>query len=363
MALKKIQLKRELRKQRRTSIATGAPMPPALPRRLGSVRGADMAGLTKELPRRFTVGSRAQSELRMAGDGSGYYDDDKKDAAKPDRPPLRLMSRESFRRFAGPPKPSDAPAPAPGAPAAPATPAAPETPAPPSPARRGAAPEIPASTDLERRLVDRARVLEAALRSPEALDVDALGLAPLVDVAGAALRAAAAAPVSAPAGFLLVDAALVRAPPAGALEAARDAAAAALARRAVFGALVATQARADDAPRAPAKTRGPEADGDGAVALRDGLLAEVVGDLAPGACAGALLESLAAASKLAERRALDAAWRSTAGPTTLQNSRALGHIEVVLADFWTNRLLSSSSRRTAEELASNRSMTRTLQSG
>ena len=92
MALKKIQLKRELRKQRRTSIATGAPMPPALPRRLGSVRGADMAGLTKELPRRFTVGSRAQSELRMAGDGSGYYDDDKKDAAKPDRPPLRLMS-------------------------------------------------------------------------------------------------------------------------------------------------------------------------------------------------------------------------------------------------------------------------------
>ena len=93
MALKKIQLKRELRKQRRTSIATGAPMPPALPRRLGSVRGADMAGLTKELPRRFTVGSRAQSELRMAGDGSGYYDDDKKDAAKPERPPLRLMSR------------------------------------------------------------------------------------------------------------------------------------------------------------------------------------------------------------------------------------------------------------------------------
>ena len=41
----------------------------------------------------------------------------------------------------------------------------------------------------------------------------------------------------------------------------------------------------------------------------------------------------------------------------------LGQIEVDSADFWTNRLLSSSSRSTAEELASKRSHTRTLKSG
>ena len=40
----------------------------------------------------------------------------------------------------------------------------------------------------------------------------------------------------------------------------------------------------------------------------------------------------------------------------------LRQIEVVLADFWTNRLLSSSSRSTAEDLASKWSHTRTLKS-
>ena len=41
----------------------------------------------------------------------------------------------------------------------------------------------------------------------------------------------------------------------------------------------------------------------------------------------------------------------------------LGQIDVDSADFWTNRLLSSSSRGTAESLASKRSHTRTLKSG
>ena len=41
----------------------------------------------------------------------------------------------------------------------------------------------------------------------------------------------------------------------------------------------------------------------------------------------------------------------------------LGHIEVDSADFWTNRWLSSSSRSTAESLASKRSHTRTSKSG
>ena len=41
----------------------------------------------------------------------------------------------------------------------------------------------------------------------------------------------------------------------------------------------------------------------------------------------------------------------------------LNQIEVDSADFWTNRLLSSSSRSTAEEIASKRSHTRTLKSG
>jgi len=41
----------------------------------------------------------------------------------------------------------------------------------------------------------------------------------------------------------------------------------------------------------------------------------------------------------------------------------LGQIEVDSADFWTNRLLSSSFRSTAEELASKLSHTRTLKSG
>ena len=41
----------------------------------------------------------------------------------------------------------------------------------------------------------------------------------------------------------------------------------------------------------------------------------------------------------------------------------LGHIEVDSADFWTNRLLSSSSRSTAKESGPNRSITRTLKSG
>ena len=74
---------------------------------------------------------------------------------------------------------------------------------------------------------------------------------------------------------------------------------------------------------ARARRRGRQADGDGAVALRDGLLAEVVGDLAPGACAGALLESLAAASKLAERRALEAANAKTNAEIALEVSQ--GH--------------------------------------
>jgi len=41
----------------------------------------------------------------------------------------------------------------------------------------------------------------------------------------------------------------------------------------------------------------------------------------------------------------------------------LGQIEVDSADFWTNRLLSSSSRSTVEESGPNRSITRTLKSG
>merc|ERR1712147_204858 len=41
----------------------------------------------------------------------------------------------------------------------------------------------------------------------------------------------------------------------------------------------------------------------------------------------------------------------------------LGHIEVDSADFWTDRLLSSSSRSTAEVLVSKHSNTRTLKSG
>ena len=42
---------------------------------------------------------------------------------------------------------------------------------------------------------------------------------------------------------------------------------------------------------------------------------------------------------------------------------SLGHFPLVSADFWTNRLLSSSSRSTAEELASKRPHTLTLKSG
>jgi hypothetical protein len=41
----------------------------------------------------------------------------------------------------------------------------------------------------------------------------------------------------------------------------------------------------------------------------------------------------------------------------------LDQTEVDSADFWTNRLLSSSSRSTAEEIASKLSHTRTLKSG
>ena len=41
----------------------------------------------------------------------------------------------------------------------------------------------------------------------------------------------------------------------------------------------------------------------------------------------------------------------------------LGQIALDSADFWTNRLLSSSSRSTVEELASRPSHTRTLKSG
>ena len=41
----------------------------------------------------------------------------------------------------------------------------------------------------------------------------------------------------------------------------------------------------------------------------------------------------------------------------------LGHIEVDSADSWTNRLLSASSRSTAEVLVSKHSNTRTLKSG
>jgi hypothetical protein len=42
---------------------------------------------------------------------------------------------------------------------------------------------------------------------------------------------------------------------------------------------------------------------------------------------------------------------------------SLGQIEVDSADFWTDRLLSSSSRSTADNLLSNHSNTRTLKSG
>ena len=41
----------------------------------------------------------------------------------------------------------------------------------------------------------------------------------------------------------------------------------------------------------------------------------------------------------------------------------LGQIEVDSADFWTNRLLSSSSRSTAKKIVSKHSNTRTLKSG
>jgi hypothetical protein len=41
----------------------------------------------------------------------------------------------------------------------------------------------------------------------------------------------------------------------------------------------------------------------------------------------------------------------------------LNQIEVDSADFWTNRLLSSSSRSTAKESGPHRSITRTLKSG
>ena len=41
----------------------------------------------------------------------------------------------------------------------------------------------------------------------------------------------------------------------------------------------------------------------------------------------------------------------------------LGQFQVDLADFWTNRLLSSRSRSTAKESGRNRSITRTLKSG
>ena len=41
---------------------------------------------------------------------------------------------------------------------------------------------------------------------------------------------------------------------------------------------------------------------------------------------------------------------------------SLGHIDAVVADFWTSRMLLLSSRSTAEELASERSHTRTLKS-
>ena len=44
------------------------------------------------------------------------------------------------------------------------------------------------------------------------------------------------------------------------------------------------------------------------------------------------------------------------------NEPYLGQIEVDSADFWTDRLLSSSSRSTAESLASKRSHTLTLKS-
>ena len=56
-------------------------------------------------------------------------------------------------------------------------------------------------------------------------------------------------------------------------------------------------------------------------------------------------------------------WKSTTGLGGPHQTLYLGHIEVDLADFWTNRLLSSTSRSTADSFASKRSHTRTLKSG
>ena len=157
MALKKLHLKREQRKQRRTSVVTGAPLPPPLPRRLGSVRGADMAGLTKDLPRRFTVGARASSELRLASD--------------------RFADARAAAPSPGASEASDGDAEAAEAPAV----------APPPPLREAEAVVIEAprfggkGDAVARDLAARCALLEAALASPERLAICDLGLGPLGD--------------------------------------------------------------------------------------------------------------------------------------------------------------------------------------
>ena len=72
------------------------------------------------------------------------------------------------------------------------------------------------------------------------------------------------------------------------------------------------------------------------------------------------------ASLLYQTRQYGAVWKSTTGlGGSPPNFRTLylNQIEVDSADFWTNRLLSSSSRSTAKKSGPNRSITRTLKSG
>ena len=109
MGIRKTQLKREQRKQRRMSLQEGTPLPPPLPRQVSKrfttvARRSDGSGSpTSErspLRRRFSIGARAQSELNMGGKPS--WNPERPTDAAPRRSSFMLLARAgSFRRFSG----------------------------------------------------------------------------------------------------------------------------------------------------------------------------------------------------------------------------------------------------------------------
>ena len=99
MGIRKTQLKREQRKQRRMSLQEGTPLPPPLPRAVSKLNF--VGEKDPNAPRRrFSNGMRAQSEVNLE---SGNWSPSKpSEAPPPRRSSFMLLSQRSFRAFGGP---------------------------------------------------------------------------------------------------------------------------------------------------------------------------------------------------------------------------------------------------------------------